>query len=290
MSAEVEKLLNDKGISFKVSGQDYVVACLNPEHEDNNPSLRIDKIRGIGHCLSCGFKVNIFNHFNVIVNKVSMRTESLRLKLKELKANSEGLPMLEGAYDARTAFRGISVSTYKEFGAFYTDVDTAFENRIVFPVNDISGKTRVFVGRHVLSNGNPRYMIQPSGAKMQMLPPKLLTKSNYLVLVEGVFDMLNLYDKGLKAVSATMGTKVLSEKELPAKLLPFRAQGVTKIYILFDGDEAGVKAADELKPALEKLEYLVEIIPLESDMDPGNLSEEDVLSIKEYCENQMKQI
>ena len=42
----VEELLNSKQIPFIVKGNDYVVHCLNPEHPDRNPSMRIDRIDG----------------------------------------------------------------------------------------------------------------------------------------------------------------------------------------------------------------------------------------------------
>ena len=43
----VEELLQEKNLNFKVSGRDLLVKCLNPEHEDSNPSMRIDNITGI---------------------------------------------------------------------------------------------------------------------------------------------------------------------------------------------------------------------------------------------------
>ena len=64
--------------------------------------------------------------------------------------------------------------------------------------------------------------------------------------------------------------------------MPFKAQGVTHIYLLFDGDEAGEKAAKQLKPILEEQEFIVEIINLPDGTDPGELDISDVTSIKEY--------
>ena len=43
---DVIELLNKQKLSYTVSGQDYTIQCLSPDHEDNNPSLRIDKISG----------------------------------------------------------------------------------------------------------------------------------------------------------------------------------------------------------------------------------------------------
>ena len=56
----VEELLNEQGKSFLPSGKDFVVRCLNPDHEDKNPSFRIDRVSGLGHCFSCGFATDIF--------------------------------------------------------------------------------------------------------------------------------------------------------------------------------------------------------------------------------------
>jgi len=46
----VTEILDKHNIPFTVKGQDYVVSCLNPEHEDNNPSMHIDQQEGAFHC------------------------------------------------------------------------------------------------------------------------------------------------------------------------------------------------------------------------------------------------
>ena len=55
------------------------------------------------------------------------------------------------------------------------------------------------------------------------------------------------------------GTNTL-QNNTKQKLLPFKAQGVTHVYLMFDGDEAGQKAARSLKPLIEECEFIVEII------------------------------
>ena len=54
----VEELLQERKIQYKLSPADAIVACLNPEHDDSNPSMRIDRITGVYNCFSCGFKGN----------------------------------------------------------------------------------------------------------------------------------------------------------------------------------------------------------------------------------------
>jgi DNA primase len=264
-----------------VSGRDYLIKCLNPEHPDSNPSFRIDRISGIAHCFSCGFKTNIFKYYGVFSNPIPIKIAKLKEKLHDLKTWAVGLELPAGAAPYTKTFRGISLQTLKHFEAFYTHSVEKLADRIIFPIKDITGKTVVYVGRHTLSNGNPRYLNYPSKVQLPVFPPQVPAGHKSLVLVEGIFDMLNLYDKGLKNVTCTFGTNTL-QADTKLKLLPFKAQGVSHIYILFDGDDAGRKAAEILKPIIEESEFIVEIIKLPNDTDPGDLDPIDVQSISEY--------
>jgi DNA primase len=40
-------LLNNRQIQYREAGKDYLIKCLNPEHDDSNPSMRVDKVTGI---------------------------------------------------------------------------------------------------------------------------------------------------------------------------------------------------------------------------------------------------
>ena len=48
MVTSVQELIADKGLQYKLSGKDVLIKCLNPDHADRDPSLRIDKLTGIG--------------------------------------------------------------------------------------------------------------------------------------------------------------------------------------------------------------------------------------------------
>jgi DNA primase len=276
----VESLLQEKKITYRIQGADFVTLCLNPEHEDTNPSMRIDKIDGKFHCLSCGFKGNIFRHFGILTNHTSIRVAKLKEKLRELQEATRELDYPEGYRPITREFRGISLETLKHFEAFTCDSGD-LADRVVFPMREITGKIAVFVGRHALSAGNPRYINYPRGVTLPMFPS--IIKCKHLVIVEGMFDMLNLYDKGLTNVAAINGTNALTSSA-KQKLNPFKMQGTTKIFILFDGDDAGREAADKLKPILEELEFTVEIVPVPDGTDPGDFSQEDVDMLKAYIE------
>ena len=281
MSDPVLALLNDKGISFIISGKDYVIKCLNPEHEDSNPSCRVDRVTGILHCFSCGFKRNLFKHFGIFTNHSSIRVAKLKEKLNELKLSMIELEIPEGATPYTQSFRGISVQTLKHFDVFYTFDIKELEDRVVFPIREKKKKNVVFVARHALSNGNPRYVNYPRGTKIPLYPIRLEEPSTSIILVEGIMDMLNLYDKGIRNAVACFGTATL-KGNVAEKLLPFKVQGVTKIFIMFDGDTPGREAALELKPLIEECGFEVQNIELPDGMDPGDFNQEYVDSIKEY--------
>lgn len=281
MTDPVLDLLNKNSIDFKLSGRDYLVKCFNPEHEDSNPSFRIDRVTGIAHCFSCGFKTNVFKYFNVFTNPIPIKIAKLKEKLGDLMLTTDGLTMPPGSTPWTKPFRGVSPKTLKKFEAFYTNQVEKLQDRIVFPIWDITEKTKVFVARHTLSNGNPRYINYPAKVQIPLFPAVIPYDTTSIVMVEGIFDMLNLYDKGLHPVVCTFGTNTL-QNDTKLKLLPYRAQGITKIYILFDGDEAGETAAKTVKPLIEDCGFLAEIITLPDGTDPGELDQENVNSIKNY--------
>lgn len=282
--AAVDELLKEKGIYFTLSGKDYLIKCLNPEHDDSNPSCRVDKVDGRTHCFSCGFKTNIYKYFGVLSgNQVNIRIAKLKEKINTLKLSTVGLEYPDQMVPFTHIFRGISKETLKLFGAFRLSEENkdmrGFEDRIIFPIKDITGKIVMFLGRHTLSSGNPKYLNYPSGVTIPLYPTKIRNKS--IVLVEGIFDMLNCYDKGLDNVVCTFGTNTL-QKDTRLKLLPYKTQGVEKVYLMFDGDDAGREATKKLKPLLEECEFEVEVITLEDGQDPGELSQDYVDSIREY--------
>ena len=75
-------ILNNRQIKYKEAGRDYQISCLNPEHEDSNPSMRVDKVTGIYHCFSCGHKGNLFRLFGAEPNLIDLTVSKLQDKIK----------------------------------------------------------------------------------------------------------------------------------------------------------------------------------------------------------------
>ena len=269
----VEELLQSKNVPFVPKGKDFVVSCLNPEHDDNNPSMRIDQITGIFHCFSCGFKGNVFVHFGEKASFLHLRRELVKKKIREKRAESVGLPFPRSALPYVGNWRNIKPETYRKFEAFQEH--EAFVGRIVFPIRDISGRIVAFNARH-MTGGTPKYLISPPGARMPLFPAKIDPIQASVILVEGIYDMINLHDKGLTNALCCFGTRNINE----AKLSILRLQGIEEAIVFFDGDEAGQTAAAKVQEMCENVDLLTRNINV-VDIDPGALTENQVEKLKD---------
>src|SRR5256714_2652585 len=120
-----------------------------------------------------------------------------------------------------------------------------FRGRLVFPVMDIQGKPIAFGGR-TLKGEDAKYINSPETAayiKGRNLFGLHLTRdeirrNGFAILVEGFLDLIVPYQFGIKNVVASLGTALTPEQ---AKLLGRFAR---KVVVNYDGDRAGVQAAD----------------------------------------------
>ena len=264
----VETLLQDKKIHYLPKGSDFLVRCLNPEHEDKNPSMRIDQITGIFNCFACGFKGSLFNYFGERANQLQQRRELFKKKLNMKRSESVGLSFPKNRLPYVGNWRTIKPETYRKFEAFQHP-DNDFIGRINFPITDLSGKIVAFQGRHT-ADGKPKYKFTPPGARLPLFPVVEFIQGS-VILVEGIFDMINLHDKGLTNAVCCFGTNNYNE----TKLSMLRVQGAEYVEVFFDGDEAGQTAAEKLVGECEKVGLVARNIYLK-DTDPGALTQTSV--------------
>ncbi len=171
--------------------------------------------------------------------------------------------------------------TIKDTGLFYFDEKkkkyvSRFRNRIIFPINNISGNIIGFGGRILDDNKNlAKYINSPEtpffkkGSNLYNLDKarKLSNKLEDVYLVEGYMDVIGLSKNGVENTVANLGTALTS------KQIQILNQFYNHIIICFDGDQSGYKAAlraaeniiDELKPD-KKISFLL----LENNLDPDN--------------------
>jgi len=273
---KVVDLLQERKIEFKSSGRDYLVKCINPEHEDRNPSMRIDNITGIFNCFSCGFKGNIFKTFGAPSNFLDIKRQKLLDAIEEKRSSSVGLPFPKGHTPYIGNWRNIRPDTYKHFDAFLHH-ETQFVGRIVFPIRDITGKVVAFNGRHMTLSEKLKYMIYPPQAKLPLYPSKVKPIKGRVILVEGIFDMINLFDKGLSNVICCFGTNNVDID----KLSILKMQDIMGVDIIFDGDDPGQNAAENVRILAERTGFVTRNINLGQNIDPGSLAGEQITNLRE---------
>lgn len=157
-----------------------------------------------------------------------------------------------------------------------------FFGRLMFPIADLTGRTIAFGGR-VLGDGRPKYLnsaetpIFHKSANLYAIDraKNEIVRSSTGVVVEGYTDVIALHTHGLPYTVATLGT-ALTEQHL--KLL---ARFAKRVVYLFDGDDAGVRAAKRAEEflgwlatpeaAAGKLELTVALIP--DGLDPADFVE-----------------
>mgnify|MGYP001453724733 FL=1 len=134
-----------------------------------------------------------------------------------------------------------------------------FKDRIIFPINSITGQPIALGGRTIKENNYlAKYINSPEtpffkkGSNLYNLDyaRKLSNKVEYVYLVEGYMDVVSLNSKGIENVVANLGTS-LTDRQVSVL-----NQFYDDLIICFDGDESGYKAAlraaenliKELKP------------------------------------------
>ena len=266
----VEDLLLSKGIPYIPKGKDFVVRCLNPEHEDRNPSMRIDQITGVFNCFSCEYKGSIFKHFGEKANKMEQRRQLLKKKIQEKRVEGVGLSMPEGYAPYVGNWRGIRPETYKNFDAFiHSGKD--FVGRVCFPIRDRSGRIVAFQSR-TTTDQTPKYLFSPPGVKLPLFPRVSPIQSS-IILVEGIFDVINLHDKGLTNAVCCFGVKNVTIE----KLQVVSVEGIERIDIFLDNDEAGQKGADNIKELCTEADLATRNIAFgDKYTDAGSLSQSQV--------------
>ena len=253
--------------------------CLNPEHDDTNPSMRIDKITGVFNCFSCGFKGNIFKHFDKPSNYLDIKREKVKQTIDRKRSESVGLLMPRDIVPYVGNERNIKPETYKKFEAFLS-ANSPFTNRIVFPVRDITGKIVAFNGRILGKNmtGQPKYIFHPPRVKLPIFPANVLPIKGRVLLVEGIYDVINLHDKGLTNALCCFGISNITTDKL--QLLKMR--GVEQIDIFFDPDDAGQGAVEKVIELCDKTELKYYNVRIPPDLgDAGDLSETSVQKLRE---------
>lgn len=154
-----------------------------------------------------------------------------------------------------------------------------FFDRVMFPINDAQGECIAFGGR-IMGQGQPKYLNSqetPIFHKSQVLygldhAKAAMTATGTAIVVEGYTDVIALSEAGIQNVVATLGTSLTLQH---IRVLGRHAKH--RVVYLFDGDEAGQRAADRalgfidnsMTPEAGRSKIELAAVTLPDNLDPA---------------------
>lgn len=149
------------------------------------------------------------------------------------------------------------------------DLYDRFRDRIMFPIQNVTGKVIAFGGRVLDNSVSPKYLNSPEtqifhkGKNLYGLnnAKKEIVKEQ-IIIVEGYMDVISLYQKGIKNAVASLGTAFTHDQ---SKLLKRYAK---ELVVIYDGDRAGQEATSKAIEILEDNDIDVKIVSLPDNLDP----------------------
>lgn len=188
-----------------------------------------------------------------------------------------GLAPAEGNYLLQSVSGKFSENILAESGLFHiSDMGTmydAFQDRIMFPLSDDTGRVIAFSGRlwrepadgakpqGKYKNSRSTVLFNKSYELYHLDKAKQVAKKKHeLYLMEGFMDVIAAYRAGIENAVASMGTALTQEHV--AHLSKF----TKKVILAYDGDKAGRLATAKALEVLEKQE--VEVVQIPDRMDP----------------------
>lgn len=277
MDNQVEQLLTDKQIPYTSKGNSCIIRCLNPEHEDSNPSMHVNKETGMCHCFACNHTTNIFEHFGIFVRKTNQYVVETLKAINKVLFDKNGIEPWEMPLPINQPYRQFSAEFLNANGAMrFASHDDNISNRIWFELRDATGILRGYVGRDYFSDNNrTKYLVKPSGFEKPWYNLSTKPLNGSIILTEGIFDALNLKLYGLTNVIALLGASP-SKNSYKEYLEPLLAKGVDKVILALDGDAAGRAGNDKLKAYINKTHPAIEVVVIdfEDGEDCGALTQE----------------
>ncbi|MDZ7376461.1 MAG: DNA primase [candidate division KSB1 bacterium] len=156
----------------------------------------------------------------------------------------------------------------RDAGGYYD----RFRGRIMVPIIDLYKKVLGFGARRLIEDDSPKYINSPETPiyqKGQILfglyqSRDAIKQQDQAILVEGYFDLISLYQAGIRNVVATSGTALTSAQ---ARLIKRFTENV---ILLYDADTAGSLAAMRGADIFLDEGLEVKIVTLPAGHDPDS--------------------
>lgn len=240
-----------------------------------------------------------------------------RIYLKERGLSDESIKSFRIGY-APSQWRSVSEYLIKK-GYKNEDIETVglvkkgnsgfydrFRGRIMFPINDSSGRVIAFSGRIFGPEAPTKDGIQVEpGAKYLNSPDTpLFNKSNvlfgidkakgeirkrgYSIVVEGQIDLILSHQSSFTNTVAVSGTALsddVSDNGAKVNNLGLVKRLSSNVIFAFDGDSAGIRAASRSAMIALSLDMQVKVAVLKEGMDPADIISKDVNTWKDIIRN-----
>lgn len=256
---------------LKQKGDELVGFCpIHDKKHYNENAFSANTEKQVWHCFACGRGGNILD-FVAEMEETNIREAALLIKHwfqvgaeRQLAREEEGPPERKEEANPPLTFqlkldpshpyleeRGLEEETIKEFGLGYCSRGI-MKGRIAIPIHNEREELVAYAGRWAgdLPEGEPKYKLPPRFKKHLVLFNLNRAEESAgkgLILVEGFFDVFELWQEGKRNAVALMGT-ALSEEQEELLLKTLGPDG--KLTLQMDPDEAGRKAQKEITAKL----------------------------------------
>lgn len=152
--------------------------------------------------------------------------------------------------------------TFSERGVF-----DKFSNRVMFPIMDVNSRVIGFGGR-VMGEGEPKYLNSPEtlvfdkGKNLYGMNIARTSRKGSILICEGYMDVISLHQAGFDNAVASLGTALTPRQ---ASLIKRYSSNV---YLTYDSDGAGVKAALRAIPIFKEAGCTLKVINMKPYKDP----------------------
>jgi DNA primase len=256
----IENKLNKLGVKYKHSGDGFLLSqCLNPNHEDQIPSMSINTRNGRAVCFTCHYHLDkdFWTDGITDIDEEELDRQALYNKLKKPKTTEQTkhqviLPPKNE--EVPEGYRGLSKEIIDKLD-LYICKQGKYKDRLIIPIT-YGEEVKAFETRALTDDIQPKYLHSKGMSSKELIYPYNLVDKSYVVLTEGIFDAISMNDFGICSI-CNFGVAFNFNQTKINKLIEL---GVETIYISFDKDKAGIVAEQEFL----KNEYLKEYFEVKS--------------------------
>jgi DNA primase len=242
--------------------------CASGEHEDKNPSLRLNLEKGVFRCWSCGKRGNVQRFMQMygleVQDELEFAMDDVLTSIRHIQEDPQKVAQAPVDFDPRELWacgriqdapkpyraylddRQVGKSEFDAYHILYCDNEKSRLNkRIIIPVFD-EGRMVGFMAR-AIDNRQPKYLYSQHFKKNDYLwnAAKGYAYRSVLI-VEGAFDAIRAW-QALRESYQIMPVAMLGGAELgEGQINQLVKMGVERVYLGLDKDKAGTEMTQKI--------------------------------------------